>query len=142
LKALASLGIERLAPRDITRISGGERQLALIARAIAQEARIVVMDEPTSSLDLGNRLRVLEKIRGLADDGLAVLVSTHEPEQAFAIADRVAILGAGSQFKTGAVDDVLTSECLTSLYGVDLIVEKTPSGRRVVGQIRNVRSTS
>jgi iron complex transport system ATP-binding protein len=132
MDALAALGIAALARRDVTRVSGGERQLALIARALAQQARIIVMDEPTSSLDLGNRLRVLDKIRGLADNGLAVLVSTHEPEQAFAIADRVALLGAGNRFTTGAVDIVLDSQQLTLLYGVDLSVEETPSGRRVV----------
>ena len=136
LEALEAVGIAALAARDVTRISGGERQLALIARALAQKTRIVVMDEPTSSLDLGNRLLVLEKIRDLADDGLAVLVSTHEPEQAFAIADNVAVLGAANQFTSGTVDAVLTSEQLSRLYGVELTVEETPSGRRVVSRAR------
>jgi iron complex transport system ATP-binding protein len=139
-RALETLGISTLAARDVTRVSGGERQLALIARALAQQTGIIVMDEPTASLDLGNRLLVLEKVRGLADEGLAVLISTHEPEQAFAIADRVAILGGGNHFRTGPVETVLTSRQLTLLYGIDLDVEKTPSGRRVVSRARRVES--
>jgi iron complex transport system ATP-binding protein len=132
LQALDALGIAALAPRDSTRISGGQRQLALIARALAQQTGVVVMDEPTASLDLGNRIRVLDRIRSLAADGLAVLVSTHEPEQAFAVADRVAVLGPHNHFEAGPVDAVLTPQQLTRLYGVALTVEATPSGRRVV----------
>jgi iron complex transport system ATP-binding protein len=132
MQALESLGIAGLAQRDATHVSGGQRQLALIARALAQRARVVVMDEPTASLDLANRLLVLDKIRALAADGLAVVVSTHEPEQAFAIANRVAILGPQSRFETGPVETILTSRQLSELYGVGLMVEETPSGRRVV----------
>ena len=72
MAALDKLGIASLAGRDSRRISGGQRQLALIARALAQQTRIVVMDEPTASLDLGNRIRVLDTIRRLADSGLEI----------------------------------------------------------------------
>ncbi len=133
LAALDALGIADLARRDATRISGGQLQLALIARALAQEARVVVMDEPTASLDLGNRERVLATVRRLAAEGLAVLVSTHEPEQAFAVADRAAVIAPGGRFATGPVAQLLTAERLSGLYGLDLLVEATPSGRRVVG---------
>jgi iron complex transport system ATP-binding protein len=132
-EALATLGIAGLAERDANRISGGQRQLALIARALAQQAGAIVMDEPTASLDFGNRLMVLDRVAALAKDGLAVLISTHEPEQAFAIADRVAVIGRGNHFATGPVDAVLTAEQLSRLYGVALTVERTPSGRLVVG---------
>jgi iron complex transport system ATP-binding protein len=135
MRALDTLGITALAPRDSTRISGGQRQLALIARALVQQAGVVVMDEPTASLDLGNRLRVLDRIRALAADGLAVLVSTHEPEHAFAIADQVAVLEPGGRFEAGPVDPVLTPERLSRLYGVALMVERTPAGRRVVSPV-------
>ena len=131
--ALGALGIAGLAERDANRISGGQRQLALIARALAQRAGAIIMDEPTASLDLANRLLVLDRIAELARDGLAVLISTHEPEQAFAIADRVAVIGRDNHFATGPVDAVLTPEQLTRLYGVALTVERTPSGRLVVG---------
>ena len=77
------MGIAHLADAIYTRISGGERQLVLIARALAQEARMVVMDEPTANLDFGNQVRVLERIRALAADGIGVLLSTHDPDHAF-----------------------------------------------------------
>ncbi|MBN8961260.1 MAG: ABC transporter ATP-binding protein [Rhizobiales bacterium] len=131
--ALERLGIAALADRDSTRISGGQRQLALIARALAQQARIIVMDEPTASLDLGNRILVLDTIHSLAADNLAVVLSTHEPEHAFVVADRVAILAANG-FLTGPVESVMTSDELSRLYRVALVVEKTASGRFVVGR--------
>jgi iron complex transport system ATP-binding protein len=133
MEALAALGIAGLAERDANRISGGQRQLALIARALAQQAAAIVMDEPTASLDLGNRIMVQARVATLAKDGLAMLISTHEPEQAFAIADRVAVIGRDSHFATGPVDAVLTAQQLSRLYGVALAVERTPSGRLVVG---------
>jgi iron complex transport system ATP-binding protein len=133
IKALSSLGLASLADRDANRISGGQHQLALIARALAQRAGAIVMDEPTASLDLANRLMVLDRIAALAKEGLAILISTHEPEQAFAIADSVAILGHGEHFVTGPVAEVLTAEQLSRLYGIPLSVERTPSGRLVVG---------
>jgi iron complex transport system ATP-binding protein len=132
MAALDKLGIASLAERDSTQISGGQRQLALIARALAQQTRIVVMDEPTASLDLGNRILVLDTIRELAESGLAVVLSTHEPEHAFVVADRVAILGR-DRFAIGPVEAVMTSQELSQLYGVALNVEQTPSGRFVVG---------
>lgn len=132
IAALERLGIAALAHRDATRISGGQRQLALIARALAQQARVIVMDEPTASLDLGNRILVLDTIRSLSIDHLAVVLSTHEPEHAFVVADRVAILAANG-FLSGPVESVMTSEELSRLYRVQLAVEKTPSGRSVVG---------
>lgn len=133
MAALELLGISELARRDVTRISGGQRQLVFIARALAQQTKIVVMDEPTASLDLGNRIRVLDTVQGLAEKGLAVVLSTHEPEQAFAIAHHVAVLGRDSRFVIGKVADVLTSDELSALYGVPVMVERTPSGRHVVG---------
>lgn len=132
MTALERLGIAALADRDSTRISGGQRQLALIARALAQQARVIVMDEPTASLDLGNRILVLDTIRSLSADNLAVVLSTHEPEHAFVVADRVAILAANG-FLTGPVESVMTSDELSRLYRVELVVEKTASGRLVVG---------
>jgi iron complex transport system ATP-binding protein len=132
MAALEVLGIASLAERDSTRLSGGQRQLVLIARALAQKARIIMMDEPTASLDLGNRVLVLNTIRRLASDGLAVVLSTHEPEHVFVVADSVAILGK-DRFTTGPVETVMTAVELSNLYGVALNVEQTPSGRFVVG---------
>lgn len=132
MAALQRLGIAALADRDSTRISGGQRQLALIARALAQEAQIIFMDEPTASLDLGNRTLVLDTIRKLADSGLIVMLSTHEPEHAFLVADHVAILGR-ERFVIGPTRTVMTADQLSQLYGLAVRIEQTPSGRFVVG---------
>jgi iron complex transport system ATP-binding protein len=122
-QAIAVLGIEHLAERQWLRVSGGERQLALVARAVAQEPRILVLDEPTASLDFGNQVRVLDAIRSLAETrGLTVLLSTHHPEQAFACADRVALLAGGKLLCIGAPAEVITTETLRACYAVDVAV--------------------
>jgi iron complex transport system ATP-binding protein len=122
-EAIAALGIEHLAEREWLRVSGGERQLAVLARALAQEPRILVLDEPTASLDFGNQVRVLDAVRGLAETGgLSVLLSTHHPEQAFACADRVAVLAGGELLCIGAPGEVITTETLRACYAVDVAV--------------------
>jgi iron complex transport system ATP-binding protein len=131
--ALEGLGIAHLARRDWLRISGGERQLANIARALAQDPRILVLDEPTANLDFGNQVRVIEVIGRLAADaGLAVLFSTHHPEQAFAAADHVAMLHGGRLVRFGAPAEVVTSESLRLIYNVDVDVLPVGDGRAMV----------
>jgi iron complex transport system ATP-binding protein len=124
--ALERMRLAPLADSIYTRISGGERQLTLIARALAQEARIVVMDEPTANLDFGNQVRVLEHIQSLARSGIGVLLSTHDPDQAFLCADRVAMLHEGRLAHLGAPDEVITSVSLKQIYGVDVAVTRVP----------------
>jgi iron complex transport system ATP-binding protein len=122
-QALAKLSIEPLAQREWVRVSGGERQLALVARALAQEPRILVLDEPTASLDFGNQVRVLDAVRSLAEShGLTVLLSTHHPEQAFACADRVAVLARGELLRIGPPAEVITTETLWECYAVEVAV--------------------
>lgn len=115
---LARLGIAHLAQRAYTEISGGERQLALIARALAQEAAILILDEPTASLDFGNQLRVLKEIEALKGRGLSILMSTHQPEHALRVADRIALLKAG-RIETQGPCALITAETLAGLYGAD-----------------------
>lgn len=117
-QALGDLGIEHLAQRIYTEISGGERQLALIARALAQEAGILILDEPTASLDFGNQLRVLEHVAALKTRGLAVLMSTHQPEHALRVADRIAFLKKGHIVAQGG-RGIVTPRGLADLYGAD-----------------------
>jgi len=122
-EAIAALGIEHLAEREWLRVSGGEGQLALVARALAQEPRILVLDEPTASLDFGNQVRVLDAVRSLAETRrLSVLLSTHHPEQAFACADQVAVLAGGKLLQIGAPADVITSATLRACYSVEVAV--------------------
>ena len=117
-RCLEILGIAHLGTRTYTTISGGERQLALIARALAQEPVLLVMDEPTASLDFGNQIRVLEHISRLRSQGIAVLMSTHQPEHALRVADRIALFAPGGMAGIGAPREMATSENLAKLYGV------------------------
>jgi iron complex transport system ATP-binding protein len=129
-EAIAAPGIGHLADREWQRVSGGERQLALIARALAQEPRILVLDEPTASLDFGNQVRVLDAVGGLAETrALSVLLSTHHPEQAFACADRVAVLAGGELLRIGPPAEVVTSETLRACYSVEVAVLPVADGR-------------
>ena len=115
--SLERLGIAHLAERPIHGVSGGERQLALIARALATEAPHLLMDEPTANLDFGNQALILGEIARLKATGAAVVFSTHHPDHALRIADRVVMLRAGAVMAAGPTASIVTSERLTELYG-------------------------
>jgi iron complex transport system ATP-binding protein len=123
---LHALGIAHLAEQAYTRISGGERQLTLIGRALAQQPRLLVLDEPTASLDFGNQSLVLNQITALARQGISILFSTHDPDQAFMCADRVLMLRSGHALCLGPPDDVLTPDNLRCIYGIDVAVVNLP----------------
>lgn len=123
MTALERLGLVHLAGRSFSQISGGERQMTLIARALAQEAELIVMDEPTASLDFGNQSRVLDCINELRGSGLAIVLSTHDPSHAFACADHVALMKKGAIVGMGAPGATVTPVSLRDLYGVAVAVE-------------------
>lgn len=102
------VGIAPLADRGIRRISGGERQLTLIARALAQQARILLMDEPAANLDYGNQFRLLQQVRRLTEQGYTVLLSTHDPEHALRFATHVLALHGSTVAACGPVEEMLT----------------------------------
>ncbi|MDR2501798.1 MAG: ABC transporter ATP-binding protein [Oscillospiraceae bacterium] len=116
--ALERAGISELRSRGYFNISGGEKQLALIARALAQNAKTLIMDEPTANLDYGNQLRVLMQLRSLSHEGYAVVFSTHNPEHTFRFADRVLALCGGGVAACGAPGEAVTAELISRLYGV------------------------
>ena len=128
LEALGQVGIRDLAQRDFQRLSGGEQQLVLIARALAQQARILLMDEPTSSLDFGNRIRVLDKTAELARRGYTILLSCHDPQLALLYADRVVALHQGRVLADGRPEAVLTESLLHTLYQVPVRMTPTEHG--------------
>lgn len=130
MEALESLGIGRLAERGCNEISGGERQLMLLARALVQDARTLIMDEPTANLDYGNSFRVMERVRALGAAGYTVLFSTHEPNQALRYAGRVLALQGGTVLADGRPEEVLTEETLSALYGVPVAVREVEVGGR------------
>jgi len=130
--ALDRLGIGGLAGQDYSRLSGGQRQLVLIARALAQQAPLMVMDEPTASLDFGSQARVLTEVAGLARDAsLGVILSTHDPDQAFALDAEVLLMHGGGITAQGRPAEVLTGAALSQVYGVPVTVERTESGQTV-----------
>ena len=114
--AIERMGVTHLAKRPVTMISGGERQLALIARALAQEARLIVLDEPTASLDFGNQGLVMREIRRLAGEGLGVLFTTHDPNHASRFADQALLIRGGRMLARGSVSTVINKEQLERLY--------------------------
>ena len=118
--ALERLGIAHLADRPIAEVSGGEHQLALIARALAAQARTLVMDEPTASLDFGNQRRVLKEVDRLKRSGMAILFCTHDPDQAAEVADRVLLLARGEVMAEGGVEETLDATMLARLYGLEM----------------------
>jgi iron complex transport system ATP-binding protein len=132
--ALERMGIAALAQRPLNAVSGGERQLALIARALATEARALVMDEPTANLDFGNQARVLAQVAQLRDAGVSILLTTHDPDHAFQVADRVLLLREGRAITLARAGEALTAENLTRLYDVPVHVAevRTPAGIRRV----------
>lgn len=116
--ALAVTGMTAFAERNFDSLSGGERQLALIARAIAGEPATLLLDEPASALDLGNQDRVLSLLRRLADDGLTIVFTTHQPNHALAIADSVLIMPPDAPALAGPTGEVLTDTRVAALYGL------------------------
>jgi iron complex transport system ATP-binding protein len=134
-RTLEGLGLAHLAERPYTEVSGGERQLTLVARALAQAPRILVMDEPTASLDFGNQVRVLGEVRALARRGIAVVLSTHDPDHAFLCADRVAMLHGGRLAHLGPPADTITPATLREVYGVDVEVHALPRAEGGVSRV-------
>ncbi|MDR1589692.1 MAG: ABC transporter ATP-binding protein [Oscillospiraceae bacterium] len=126
--SIERVGISHLAERGYMRISGGERQLTLIARALAQQADVIIMDEPTANLDYGNQLRVLKCVKDLVRRGLTVIQSTHNPDHAFIFADRVLALYGGRVAAFGEPASVISEELISSLYGVRVLIRRGENG--------------
>lgn len=119
-QCLEQLGIAHLQRCIYTQLSGGEQQLVLLARALAQQPHVLVLDEPTASLDFGNQLRVLEQIHALRNQGLTVFLCTHQPEHAYRVADQVLLFKKGQIMAAGATANTLTLEALAQLYDLSI----------------------
>jgi iron complex transport system ATP-binding protein len=123
---LQTLGIKHLKERNFTELSGGEQQMTLIARAMMQDADIVLMDEPTAALDIGNSVAVLDTVRRTAGIGRGVIMVTHDPDQCFLCASKVVLITYKNEVFAGPVDKVITEANLKRAYGIDTrIVETT-----------------
>lgn len=122
LKALEKVGICALKDRSFHKLSGGEQQLVLIARALAQDAPILLLDEPTANLDFGNQILVLEQAKKLAQEGYTVIQTTHHPEQSYLYSDRILALRNGRILALGKPTEVLNDVIMEQLYNVSVDV--------------------
>ena len=138
--ALEKVGIPHLSDRCFHRLSGGEQQLVLIARALVQKAPILMLDEPTASLDFGNQLLVLEQCRNLAREGYTVIQTTHNPEQSYQYSDRILTLQHGRVLAEGTPKEVLTEKTIRALYGVEVDVVSLRDDRARICLPANISS--
>jgi iron complex transport system ATP-binding protein len=126
LDCLHSLGIGHLAKKTFSKLSGGEKQMVLIARAMAQQPAFIAMDEPTSNLDLYNQVKVLQYAKVLTERGFGVIMNTHSPQQVLQYADTVILLNNGTIKQWGKPNDILTTSNVADLYDTPLeIIEAT-----------------
>ncbi|MDX9849929.1 MAG: ABC transporter ATP-binding protein [Anaerolineaceae bacterium] len=121
-ETLDLLEVSHLEQRAVTELSGGEQQMVVLARALVQQPQVLLLDEPTSHLDLSNKGRLLKILETLAQRGVTIVFSTHDPDAAAMIADHVILLKAGAVLDAGLIEKVLTSEKLTQTYGTEVKV--------------------
>jgi iron complex transport system ATP-binding protein len=132
-RMMEQTGITHLAERSCHQISAGEWQMVLLARALAQQPDVLLLDEPTAHLDIGNQARILDAVRQLSRRGFTIVMASHVPDHAFMTGNRVAVLKDRHLLALGSPDDVITPETLRRAYGVDVRVADLHSlvGRRV-----------
>ena len=116
---LEDLGMAAYSERAYTELSGGQRQLVLIARALVQDAAFILLDEPVNNLDYGNQLRLLQHIRQLASEQHGILLTTHHPEHALACASRAVLMKQGEVIAQGVTDELLNEAHIRALYDLD-----------------------
>jgi iron complex transport system ATP-binding protein len=131
-EALEKAGIADLYDHSILALSGGERQLVLVARALAQQPRLLLLDEPTAHLDLRNKSRLIGVIRDLKAQGVTILMTSHEPEVVLAVADDVLLIEQGRVLAFGPLDQALTAENLSRIYGLPVRVVSLEGRKQVV----------
>lgn len=130
-ECLDRLQISHLAGCSFQELSGGERQMVLVARGLAQQSSMLVMDEPTASLDYSNQIKILKTIRTLSSQGYTILMTSHFPDHAFLACTVAALMSGGYVMACGAPDEVVTTESLTSLYQSKVCVTEADIGGKM-----------
>ncbi|MBR2619796.1 MAG: ABC transporter ATP-binding protein [Firmicutes bacterium] len=120
MNVLRSMGIDHIAHKSYMNISGGERQQAMIARTIVQEPKAILFDEPTAHLDYGNQHRVLKRVKQMAEEGYSVIITTHNPDHALMLDDKVAVVSRNGKIIQGESRDIITEDVLSEVYNIDL----------------------
>jgi iron complex transport system ATP-binding protein len=129
-RAISFTGIEHLANRKLDQLSGGERQRVFIARAICQQPRLILLDEPTASLDLAHQVRIMDLMERLkTEKGVTVVMVSHDVNLAAVYGDQLLLLREGSIVSLGKPNEVLTFQTLEDAYGCKLLVDESPLGR-------------
>ena len=143
-KAIDYLGISYLSEKGINEISGGERQLVFLARAMAQQAKILIMDEPTANLDYGNQQHVLNHVQNMTKEGYTILLSTHNPEHALQYATHILSIKDHKILAEGEADEVLNEDLIEKIYGLKVTIIETEVDGKMVrscvpATVRNTR---
>lgn len=132
MKVIEDVGLSHLADKPYTEISGGERQQATIARALVQEPKAILFDEPTAHLDYGNQIKTLRVIKSLAEKGYAIIITTHNPDHAIMLGGTVAILSKDGHLEVGPAESIITENKLKEVYDTDLkLVMMEDFGRNI-----------
>jgi iron complex transport system ATP-binding protein len=134
-EALTRVGIHHLKDRPYTELSGGELQLVLLARTLVQQPDVILLDEPTSHLDFKNQTASLKTIEALVQDGVTMVMTTHDPNHAFLLPGRVLLMKPGGPMLTGLASEIVTDSTLTATYGIDISVFSAPR-RAGSGELR------
>ncbi len=127
-QAIEDMGISYLANAPYTQLSGGERQMVLIARILAQQPSLLLLDEPTSHLDFGNQVRLLNTLQKLADRGLPIIMTTHFPDHAFLVSNKVILMKHGELIDVGSPDEIITEQNLEKVYKMKVKVVEVNVG--------------
>lgn len=137
-EALCRVGVGHLTEKYYTNLSGGELKLVLIARALVQEPKVLLLDEPTSHLDFKNRVMVLKILREIADDGIAVIMSEHDPNLASLFSDKVLLMmNKGEIVRYGPARDVISPENIMKVYGLDVEIFEKGGSRYIFPKLRD-----
>jgi iron complex transport system ATP-binding protein len=131
-QALEQVGLAALAEQPVPQLSSGERQLMLLARALAQSPRLLLLDEPTAHLDLRNKARLIQTLRALREQGVTLLMTNHEPEVVLALADDVLLMEPGSSAQFGPLDEVFTAEALSRVYRLPIRLVEVDGHQQVI----------